>query len=202
MKLTPADIVELHFITDIINVPSILEHGIFSHNLIAKKKIKHTSVANVDVQDRRMNKIIPGGKRLHDYANLYLNARNPMLYVLLHRQRDLCVLRISADVVKKPGVVISDQNAARGWARFEPWPEGLAGLDKDELFAQRWDDSDPYEKDRLKGVMCAEVLVPDKIESKYIQGAYVSCQEALDRLAGLCPGFPASINRHLFFGEV
>lgn len=33
MKLIPSDIVELYFITAIINVPSILEHGILSHNL-------------------------------------------------------------------------------------------------------------------------------------------------------------------------
>lgn len=199
MKLIPADISKLYFITDIVNVPSILVHGILSHNLIAKKKIRHSSVANVDVQGRRMNKVIPGGKKLHDYANLYINARNPMLYVLLHKQQDLCVLRISTDVLRVPGVVISDKNAARDWARFEPWPAGLAMLDKDELFAQRWDDSDPYEKARLKGIMCAEVLVPDKVEHTYIEGAYVSCQTAFGRLAGLCPGFPVSINRALFF---
>lgn len=199
MKLTSSDITELHFITDIVNVPSILVHGILSHNLIAKKKIQHSSVANVDVQGRRMNKVIPGGKKLHDYANLYINARNPMLYFLLPKQRDLCVLRISIDVLQGTGVVVSDENAARGWARFEPWPDGLTMLDKDELFALRWDVSDPYEKDRLKGVMCAEVLVPDKVESRYIQGAFVSCQEAFDRLAGLCAGLSISLNKTLFF---
>jgi len=199
MKLIPSDIIELYFITAIINVPSILEHGILSHNLIAKKKIDHASVANVDVQGWRINKVIPGKKKLHDYANLYLNARNPMLYVLLNKHRDLCVLRISDDVVRKPGVVMSDRNAARGWARFQSWPDGLSMLDKEELFALSWDDPDQYRKARLKGVMCAEVLVPDKVESRYIKGAYVSCQEALDRLTGLCTGFPVSINKQLFF---
>jgi hypothetical protein len=72
-------------------------------------------------------------------------------------------------------------------------------LDKEELFALSWNDPDPFEKARLKGIMCAEVLVPDKVESKYIQGAYVSCKEALDRLTGLCPSFPVAINRMLFF---
>jgi hypothetical protein len=199
VKLTSSDITELHFITDIVNVPSILVHGILSHNLIAKKKIQHSSVANVDVKGRRMNKVIPGGKKLHDYANLYINARNPMLYVLLPKQRDLCVLRISAEVLNVSGLVMSDKNAARDWARFGPWPDGITMLDKDKLFALRWDVSDPYEKDRLKGVMCAEVLVPDKVESRYIQGAFVSCQEAFDRLAGLCPGLSISLNKTLFF---
>lgn len=198
MKLTPSDIAELYFITDIANMPSILRHGILSHNLIAKKKIEHSSVANVDVQSRRTDKVIPGGKKLHDYANLYINARNPMLYVLSNKQA-LCVLRISPDVCESSGVIVSDENAARGWARFEPWPDGLNRIEKEDIFRQRWDVDDPFEKDHLKGVMCAEVLVPDKVESRYIQGAYVSCQEAFDRLAGLCPGFPVTINKTLFF---
>ena len=199
MKLTPSDITELHFITDIVNVPSILVHGILSHNLIAKKKIQHSSVANVDVQGRRMNKVIPGGKKLHDYANLYINARNPMLFVLLPKQWDMCVLRISTDVLQSTGLIVSDENAARGWARFEPWPDGLNMIEKEDIFRQRWDVDNPFEKDRLKGVMCAEILVPDKVEGRFIQGACVSCQEALDRLEGLCPGFPVTINRKLFF---
>lgn len=199
MKLTSSDITELHFITDIVNVPSILVHGILSHNLIAKKKIQHSSVANVDVQGRRINKVIPGGKKLHDYANLYINARNPMLYVLLSRQRELCVLRISADVLRSAGVVVSDKNAARDWARFEPWPDGLTRIEKEDIFRERWDVNDPFQKDHLKGVMCAEILVPDKVGSSYILGAYVSCQEALDRLAELCPDLPVTINRTLFF---
>ncbi len=202
MKLIPSDIVELYFITAIINVPSILEHGILSHNLIAKKKIQHASVASEDIQNRRRNKAIPSGKKLHDYVNLYLNARNPMLYVLRCKHLELCVLRISYDVARKPGVVTSDRNAAREWVRFQPWPDGLSMIDKEELFGLSWDDSDPYKKDRLKGVMCAEVLVPDKVERRYITGAYVSCQEALDQLTGLCTGFPVSINNKLFFREV
>lgn len=199
MKLTPSDIVELYFITDIVNVPSMLLHGILSHNMIAKKRIKHSSVANVNVQDRRMNKVIPGGKKLHDYANLYINARNPMLYVLLPRQRDLCVLRISTDVLQCNGAIVSDENAARGWARFEPWPDGLNMIEKEDIFRERWDVDGFFERKRLMGIMCAEVLLPDKVESRYIQGAYVSDQEAFDRLVGLCPGFSVTINKTLFF---
>lgn len=199
MKLTPSDITELYFITDIANMPSILTHGILSHNLIAKKKIPHSSVANVDVQSRRTDKVIPGGKKLHDYANLYINARNPMLYVLLPRQRELCVLRVSTGVFLCVGVIVSDENAARGWARFEPWPDGLHMIEKEDIFRERWDVDDFFEKKRLMGVMCAEVLVPDKVESRYILGACVSCQEALNRLVGLCPGLPVIINKRLFF---
>lgn len=122
-----------------------------------------------------------------------------MLYVLLPKQRDLCVLHISTDVLQGTGVIVSDENAARGWARFEPWPDGLSMIEKEDIFRERWDVDDPFEKDRLKGLMCAEILVPDKVDSRFIQGAYVSCQESLDRLAGLCPGLSISLNKTLFF---
>lgn len=68
---------ELHFITPILNISSILTHGILSHTLA--KKIGHHSIAMQEVQDRRKKVTIPGGKLLHDYANLYICARNPML---------------------------------------------------------------------------------------------------------------------------
>ena len=71
---------ELHYITPIVNVASILSSGILSHQLAAK--VHHTSVAMREVQDIRMNKVVPGtnGRRLHDYANVYICARNPMLF--------------------------------------------------------------------------------------------------------------------------
>ena len=143
--------------------------------------------------------MIPGGRKLHDYVNIYLNARNPMLYVLLDQQRELCILRIDKRVLQLRNAIVSDRNAARDWAKFEPAPDGLEMIDKEEVFALSWNHADPFEKDRLKGVMCAEVLVPDKVESSYIIGAYVSSQEAYDTLKGLCPDLDIRISRTLFF---
>jgi len=67
------DLGELHYITPIGNVASIMSKGIFSHK--RSKKIQHDSVAMQEIQDRRKKKVIPGGPPLHDYVNLYLNAR-------------------------------------------------------------------------------------------------------------------------------
>ncbi|MEW6544695.1 MAG: DarT ssDNA thymidine ADP-ribosyltransferase family protein [Nitrospirota bacterium] len=64
-----ADIAELHYITPIENVSSILEHGILSNRQAAC--VSHTSVAMEEVQDKRRNKQIPGARPLQDYANLY-----------------------------------------------------------------------------------------------------------------------------------
>ncbi len=72
-----SDLAELHFITHIANVASILEHGILCHK--KAKRLDPASVAMPEIQDIRAKKAVPAGKPLHEYANLYIHARNPML---------------------------------------------------------------------------------------------------------------------------
>jgi len=72
-----AGVQELHYITAIANVPSILQHGILSHTLAAQ--LVHDSVAMPEIQERRKNRQIPGARTLHEYANLYFDAHNAML---------------------------------------------------------------------------------------------------------------------------
>ena len=64
---------ELHYITPIANVPSILTHGILSHR--RAKRISLQSIAKAEVQEKRATVKVPGGRRLHEYANLYICAR-------------------------------------------------------------------------------------------------------------------------------
>ena len=111
-----SEINEFHFITPISNLSSILEHGILSNQLASK--IRHETVALEEVQERRDKKSVPGGLRLHHYANVYFDARNPMMYKrrLMHEQ--LCVISVNDSVLDLPDVVVSDCNAARDSARF------------------------------------------------------------------------------------
>ncbi|MGB9616904.1 MAG: DarT ssDNA thymidine ADP-ribosyltransferase family protein, partial [Desulfomonilaceae bacterium] len=78
---------ELHYITPIANVPSILCMGILSYN--QAKREKHQSVAMDDIQDRRARVVVPRGRKLHEYVNLYICARNPMMYKRRGQYRDL-----------------------------------------------------------------------------------------------------------------
>jgi len=192
-----SDLQELHYVTTIRNVPSIMSRGILSHK--RSKKINHNSVAMEEIQNRRKNKIVPGGRPLHDYVNLYFHARNPMLYVLQSRHVDLCILRVSTEVLDLPGVVITDSNASSDYARFSPAPRGLCIVDKEMTFAEYWTHPDPFEAMRRKSAKCAEVLVPDDVESRFIIGAYVSCSEAKATLETTGVDIPATINPHLFF---
>src|SRR5713101_3393069 len=95
------DITELHYITAIANVPSILQHGILSHTLA--EQLAHDSVAMAEIQERRRNKQIPGARLLHEYANLYFDVHNPMLSRCRARNSEICVLRVDPVVLDIAG---------------------------------------------------------------------------------------------------
>jgi len=191
------ELVELHYITHTNNVRSILRLGILSNRRASR--IGHTSVAMQDVQDRRARVVVPGGRKLHEYANLYVCARNPMLYKRQGQHLDLCVLQVSTDVLDLDGVVVTDANASSDYVRFAAAPGGLSIVDREATFAEYWTDPDPIVQWQKKSAKCAEVLVPDKVAPNFIVGAYVSCQEAQDRLNGLGTGIGVTISGHMFF---
>lgn len=111
---------ELHYITPIENLPSIMTHGVLSHRKAAA--VTHRSVAMTHIQQRRAAVVVPGGRRLHEYVNLYICARNPMMFVRKRQHRILCVLRIESAVLDLPGVVVTDGNASSVHVLFRAAP--------------------------------------------------------------------------------
>ena len=69
---------ELHYITPIANVASICRHGILSHRRAGT--VSHQSIAMEEIQERRRPVVVPGGRPLHEFVNLYICVRNPMMY--------------------------------------------------------------------------------------------------------------------------
>jgi len=196
------DLKELHYITTIKNVPSIMSNGILSHK--RARKINHNSVAMEVIQERREKKTVPGGRPLHEYANLYINSRNKMLYRIICEGKvqhaDLCILRVNTEVLDLPGVVVVDQNAASEYAGFYPAPSGLRKIDRGLVFAEYWTHpNNPIEEWLHGSIMCSEVLVPDRLNSSFIMGAYVSCQEAKTKFEALGVDIPVMVSLHLFF---
>jgi hypothetical protein len=195
------DLQELHFICPIANVSSVFTHGILSHNQASK--LPHESCAKQEIQDRRTQVVVPSGKPLHNYANVYFNARNPMMHLLKDDHTKLAVLVLDKNIIDLPGAIVTDRNASRDYAIFRPASTGLAMLDSNLIYAEYWTHSDPIEQDRRKGIRCAEVLVPDKIESHFIIMAYVSCEESriiLDKLLRVANvSLPIVVNGNLFF---
>lgn len=188
-------VTELHCIMPIGNIPSVLENGVLSHERAAK--LKHHSVAMQVIQDKRDVKAVPGGMRLHQYANFYFHARNPMLFK--RRYEEVCVLRISTEILQLQGVAITDQNAASDYVRFLA-PSQWRLLDFDDIFARDWTHpEDAIRGYRHKSRKCAEVLVPNFVQPAMLIGAYVLDEGVQTRLIQVGFGLPISVNPDFFF---
>ncbi len=136
---------------------------------------------------------------LHHYANLYFNARNPMLYAVINRLGvEVCVLKVSTLVLNLSGVVLTDQNAASNYVRFlgiHQWPV----IVWDDVFATHWNVDDPLRKEQLKKRKCAEALVPHRVPPQYIEAISVRNVANRDTLAGAGCGLPIRVDAPLFF---
>jgi hypothetical protein len=152
-----------------------------------------------EVQDLRDNKQIPGARQLHEYANLYFDAHNPMLSRRREQNAEICVLRVASVVLDVPGAIVTDRNAASKWVRFYPSPDGLRYLDGRSIYAQYWTHTDQFQEWEHKSIKCAEVLVPDEVPPHLIVGAYVANQAARGAFAALNAGLAVSINGAMFF---
>ena len=192
-----SDVAELHYIAPIGNVPSILQLGLLSNRKAAPLAAR--SVAMSAVQAKRAKKVVPGGRPLHDYVNLYFDARNPMMFLRKNMHEDLCVLRIAESVLDGPDVVITDGNAASDYAAFHPSPAGLGQLDKAMVFARDWRSQNPILAWQQKSAKCSEVLVPDRVPPPCVLGAYVSTIMAQGKLTAVAPGLAVSVLPDLFF---
>jgi ssDNA thymidine ADP-ribosyltransferase, DarT len=182
------------------NLESILERGILSHELAAP--IPHRSVADEAVQGRRATIIVPpSGRRLHTYANLYINPRNIVIYRFKRDVEDaggsdeeLCVVRVSLGTLDLPDVIVTDRNAASLPRWMEP-DAGLAELSHADIFARYWQDKNHAQR------MCAEVLVPDRVPPELVAEVYVSCDGARPGVQGVCGDVPVAVRGSLFFRQ-
>jgi ssDNA thymidine ADP-ribosyltransferase DarT-like protein len=197
MKLD--EVKQLFYITHIENLGSILERGILSHSRV--QDLPHKRIDMPEVQERRRTKRISGGTLLHDYANLYFSGRNPMLFKRKDEHKEICVLRISLEVLKIPGVVVATGNAASDYTSFYPPESGIEKLDRKLVYARKWTDDDPIIRARKSVAKCAEVLVPDLVPPSLIFGVYVSSQETEQKLARSYPGLQIEQNLIIFFQE-
>jgi hypothetical protein len=200
-----ATLEELHYMTSLRNVAGIMRRGILCHE--EAQKYNHVSIANPEVQSIRSSIRVPGGLMLHEYANLYVSARNAMLSNVLDysskqpkRHLDVCVLRVSPRVLELPDVVIADANAAAGLTLFWPSPEGIEKLDQEIIFAKYWTDPDPSVAMIKKQRMMAEVLVPERVSPEYIEGGgYVCCRRAAKIASMRRTGATFAIKPYMFF---
>lgn len=162
------------------NVSSIMRSGLLSYEMASR--VNHVSIAMEEVQTRRDSVQIPNGLKLHPYANLYFDPRNPMLSRRRNQNRELCILKFDIRVLDLAGVIVSDKNASSNYAAFYEVEAGLKNIDFNLVYAKYWTDDNYYEECRKKSIKCAEVLVPHSIPYEYVISAAVVNNNAKVRL--------------------
>lgn len=190
-------VTELHYIAPIESLRSISLHGLMSHNRAAQ--LPHRSIADEEVQDRRVGKRVPQGLLLHDYVNMYFDARNPMMSARRGENPNLIVVRVDPAVLDLPGAVITDGNAASSDTRFFGSPDGLAELDEQFVFAEWWTDSDFFAYLEKKRRRCSEVLVPEVVTPEHILDCYTFDNQRSAICSEVADGLLIEVNHHVFF---
>jgi O-acetyl-ADP-ribose deacetylase (regulator of RNase III) len=179
-----ADIRSLYYITHVENLPSILQHGILSHAQMESRSISYTPIYDASIVSNRKNKATPNGRSLWDYANVYFQARNPMMYRVVHEKgrQELAVVGVTSEVLKGDGVWISDGNAANRPTQFFSAAEGLKVIHDQWRVIQLeyWND-----RDGSKRRIMAECLAPEKIATEQIHTIYVADQDTKQRVQEL-----------------
>ncbi len=190
---------ELHYITSLHNLGSIAARGILSHTLAAA--LEHESVALESVQDVREGKTVPGQRKLHEYANLYFDARNAMMYKLRvgDQRNDLIVVRVAHEAMDIEGAVLTDGNAASATTRFLESPRQLDQVDEERTFAVSWEHDNPFVKTEWRRRRCAEILVPDVVPPSMLIGCYVERSRQVALCQSVHPDFPVEVNSYVFF---
>lgn len=191
--MTIDDVSELYYIVPRLNLLSLLERGIMSHRNATK--LADESLADPEVQLRRARRRVTAERFLHEYANLYFCARNPMMRKLVSNRapETMAVLAIDPDVMRQPGTMVSDGNAAAGETKFMPFPDGLTHLDFAVIHGEWY--GDPV----LKRRKCAEVLVLHWVPRFYFRRILVSTQEAAEDMAGQLSRWPIIVAPGIFF---
>ena len=170
----------LYNIQAIENVPSIMKRGLLSNE--RARRIEHVSIAMNEVQARRELVSVPNGLKLHQYANLYFDPRNPMLSRKRSQNEDICILKYDRGILDIDGVILSDKNASCGYAAFYGPEIGLEKIDFNLVYARYWTDEDYFEQRKKKSIKCAEVLVPGYIPYNYVVAAAVVNECAAEKL--------------------
>lgn len=174
------------------NLKNILRHGILNHYDAPRTEPNRVDISDPDAQRWREAKDPHLGRSIHSYAPLYINPRNPMLYVRRHRRDELLLLKIDLSVLFETEYLITDGNAASRTTKFYASLEHIDELPWNVLNSGYWPDHDDG-----KRKMCAEILVYPKVDQKYIVAVHCYSNGAQTRLANC--GRKVLVTPKLFF---
>jgi hypothetical protein len=162
------------YIASIHNLESISKKGILSHNKVKDLGIDHHDISDHGAQKWR--NIENTGMDLQNMVPLYINPKNPMLFVLRGQKNNLCLLEIDPWILATCPLNFSDGNAANATTNFYQDIEDLDKLSWEIIFAERWDGYTGGKRKRM-----AEVLINRSIQAKYILGYHFYSETEANR---------------------
>ena len=193
----------LYNINHLKNLENIFVYGLLSRNELKKSNfLNNEDISNSSVQNRRANKRIDKeGHTLHDYANLYFDARNPMMYYeVCHVDINcLCVICVDKKVLDLKNTLVTDSNASKDMAMIMSPEEGIELINFDKVKMRYWNHEDPSIKAENIGIKCAEVLVFNNIPKEYFKRIKVCTDIAKEKVESLNLGIKVEIDRDIFF---
>lgn len=193
----------LFYITHINNLPSIFQHGILSHRQVKARGVPFTPVYNAQIVANREQIATPDNKSLWEYANVYFQPRNPMLYKVLSEtdKKDVVILGVKPQVLDSKGAFISLGNAAHSLSPLVDVKTGLQNINGEywQIINSDWWKTE----DGTKRKIMAECLVPDGIPPAEIHSVYVANASVTERIRPALSGLPfpveVAVEPHMFF---
>ncbi|MCM8809387.1 MAG: DarT ssDNA thymidine ADP-ribosyltransferase family protein [Candidatus Omnitrophica bacterium] len=173
----------LYYITHIDNIPSILERGILCHRRVEEEKIQFTPIYDADIVSNRKNRDVADGRNLWDFANLYFQPRNAMLYRVLFlsevKKEDIAIIGLKSSILDRDDILVTTGNAVSQNTQILSKKEAKKEIKniREKVDREWW----AFE-DGSKRELMAEFLVPDKVPSDYISEIYVPSYESLKKL--------------------
>ncbi len=193
----------LYYITHIDNLTSMLQHGILSHRQITAQGISFTPVYNAQIVANREQIATPDHKSLWEYANVYFQPRNPMLYKVLNEtnKNDVVILGIKPQILEAKDSFISLGNAAHSLSQLVDVKTGLKNINGEywQIINSDWWKTE----DGTKRKIMAECLIPNGISPFAIHSIYVVSGSVAERIRPALSGlsFPVEVvvEPHMFF---
>ncbi len=180
-----------------------MERGILSHAEVERLNIAFTPIYDAQIVANRQQRTTPDGNSLWEFANLYFQPRNPMLYRVVHegKSKNIVVLAVKPQVLDLSRF-ITIGNAASPMSEILPKDEGLQKLRSKEIWTMIQNDWWRPE-DGSKRIIMSECLVYGAVPPDFIHTIYVASHataEQVRRLLGSRAGQVAVIqDPHMFF---
>ncbi len=141
-------------------------------------------IYDAEIVSNRKLKTTPDGRSLWEFANVYFQPRNPMLFRVVHEKSliDIVVLGLYPRVLEIPGAYITNGNAANSATEFFNHKDGIKAVSKvwDTINSEWWNSVDGS-----KRKIMAECLVPGVISPDLIHSVYVASHKVANKVRAI-----------------